>query len=82
MAKRYKTVTLEDNEDITAESYERSCNFGATLHHVYSALPPGEPERPAINDTVTPPEQCELTPMNQFIQNRVRKVCSPLPMIL
>ena len=50
-------VTLEDNEDITSESYGRACDIGATLRRIYSALPRGEPERLAINDTVTPPKQ-------------------------
>ncbi|SVB13093.1 uncharacterized protein METZ01_LOCUS165947 [marine metagenome] len=57
MTERYKMVTLEDNEDITSESYDRACDIGATLRCIYSALPRGEPERLAINDTVTPPEQ-------------------------
>ena len=57
MTERYKMVTLEDNEDITSESYGRACDIGATLRRIYSALPRGEPERLAINDTVTPPEQ-------------------------
>ena len=57
MTERYKMVTLEDNEDITSESYGRACDIGATLRRIYSALPRGEPEGLAINDTVTPPEQ-------------------------
>ena len=57
MAKRYKLVTLEDNEDITVESYGRACKFGSTLRRIYSASPQGEPGRLDINNTVRPPEQ-------------------------
>ncbi len=37
MTERYKLVTLEDNEDITSESYDRACDIGATLRRIYSA---------------------------------------------
>ena len=57
MTEKFKKVTLEDNEDITPESYERARKIGATLRRIYSALPRSELGQPAINNTVTPPEQ-------------------------
>ena len=57
MVEQYKNVTLEDNEDISLESYNRAQKFGVSLREIYSALPQSRIDHPVKGRAVTPPEE-------------------------
>ena len=57
MVEQYEKVTLEDNEDISLESYNRAQKFGVSLREIYSALPQSRIDHPAKGRAATPPEE-------------------------